>query len=289
MKTAEDIMTKEPITVLSGENLRVVSQMFTKNNISSAPVENPLGETVGILTELNLARAILREHVGQEKKEIVYHHKDLLLQPAVVEYNSSIVEVVNVLLASENHRVYVTNAQGKIIGVISPVDLLYFLNGEEKKFHDLQKELHAAHEKITNLSTAITSLKQITEVYKDLYEDAPTMMHSVDSEGKIIMANKKIHEVLGYEDGELVNKSILELYPKSVHHEALAGLKTILDKGEHKEVYTTMLTKKGEKLRVDLVSTALKDEYDKNIGSITVSRTVDSDNLLRALHGTLNK
>lgn len=289
MKYAKDIMTKDLITVHSGDALRSIAHMFTKKGISSAPVENPLGETIGILTELNLARALLREHVGKEKKELIYHHKDLLNEPDFVAMDASIIEVVNVLLKADSHRVYVVNNQERLTGVIAPVDILYFLNGEEKKFHDLVHELNEAQEKIQNMSTAIKTLKHATEVYKDLYEDAPIMMHSVDAVGNIIMANHKIHHILGYKEGELIGKTIFELYPKSVHAEALHGLKTILEDGEHKELYTTMLKKDGSKLRVDLISTALKDEHDKNIGSITVSRTVDSDNLLKALHGTLNK
>ncbi len=49
-----------------------------------------------------------------------------------------------------------------------------------------------------------------------------------------------------------------------------------------------MLKKNGEKLRIDIVSTAIHDEAGEFVGTISVSRPVDSDILLRALHGVLH-
>jgi PAS domain S-box-containing protein len=114
------------------------------------------------------------------------------------------------------------------------------------------------------------------------------MMHSVDKEGRIIMANAKIHRVLGYEDGELVGMTIFDLYAKSCHHEALSGLKKIQEAGVHNSIYSTMMTKRGAKIRVDIVSSALLGLHKEFLGTISVSRIVDSELLLRALHGVLN-
>ena len=50
-----------------------------------------------------------------------------------------------------------------------------------------------------------------------------------------------------------------------------------------------MMTKKQQKIRVDIASSALKDHHGKFIGTISVARVIDSDELLRTLHGVLNK
>ena len=38
-----------------------------------------------------------------------------------------------------------------------------------------------------------------------------------------------------------------------------------------------------------MVSSALRDKYGKFLGTISASRAIDSDTLLRALHGVFNK
>ena len=102
------------------------------------------------------------------------------------------------------------------------------------------------------------------------------------------MANKKIHSALGYNESELLGKSFTDLYAKSMHHEALQGLNQIKENGSHNHIYSSMIKKNGEKLRVDIVSSALRDHDGKFIATISAAQEVDSENLLRALNGTLD-
>ncbi len=289
MKVAKDMMTRKPISVLSSDSLNSVAKVFMDNQISTAPVENPLGQVMGVLTELSLTRALLRVHTGDSELDLVHHHNELLEPPYLIDSDASIIEVVNSMLNAPNHRIYVQNNMGNIIGIISPVDILFLLNGEEKRSQVLKNDLKSAHEKIVKMTSTIKSLTTATETYKELYDDAPVMMHSVNEKAVIIMANKKIHDVLGYDESELINKPMSLIYPKSVRHEAIQSLQSIIKTGKPASSYTTMVTQSGGKLRVDMASNSLKDHYGKNVGTITVSRVVDSDNLLRTLHGTLNK
>lgn len=290
MLYASDLMTKDPIVVLSSDELKDVAKVFIDNNISSAPVENPFGEVLGVVTELNLGRAFLRHYMSSDvAKDRLAHHQELLIEPVFVNEDASIVDVMNEILKAPINRILVMNKMGRLSGVISPKDILYFLVGEQKKFVDLKKDLEKAQSRLKEMKLKIQNLAAIVETYQDLYEDAPTMMHSVDKNGKIIMANKKIHQVLGYKDGELIGKHLKDLYSQSIQHEAVQGLQRIIEDGHHHSTYTTMIRKNGEKVRVDIVSNALKSDDGEFIATISAARQVDSEAMLRALHGTIGK
>src|SRR5690606_3694041 len=111
--------------------------------------------------------------------------------------------------------------------------------------------------------------------------DSPYMMHSVDAEGKILMANAKIHHTLGYGLNELVGQPLSILYPKSELHEAWSGLEQIKNTGHHHMTYSTMQRKNGEKIRIDISSSALKNTSGEFVGTISISREVDAEELLR--------
>lgn len=212
MKIAKDLMTPKPITVLSSETIRDIAHTFIEKNISSAPIETPLGEVLGVISELSLSRALLREYLGDEAvKNQIFNHQDLFSLATFVQEDTPIVDVVNSILTSPDHKVFVLNNQERLTGVISPKDILCFLNGEDSKFIDLKSELEEANKKVSELTKKISKLKNVSETYIDLYEDAPSMMHSVDENGVIIMANKKIHNVLGYSNGALIGLSLIHI------------------------------------------------------------------------------
>lgn len=290
MKTAKDLMTKTPILIQSGSEIREQLKVFIHNDISSAPVVNPMGELLGSLNEIALIRSYLLHQIHREDNhDKVIHHKELLEPTVIVKESERAIDIIKLMIKSPNHRVVVVNNMKQVTGVISPRDILKFLAGDNAEGSFLKDELERTQQQLEVAKHEIESLQYLLDNYQHIYQDAPAMMHSVDANGKIIMANRKIHQILGYEEDELLGKTIFELYAKNCHGNATFGLKSIMDKGFHNSTYTTMLTKEGHKVRVDVTSTALRDKRGKFLGTISASRPVDSDSLLRALHGVLDK
>ena len=56
------------------------------------------------------------------------------------------------------------------------------------------------------LKRAEEALRKSEERYRDLYEQTPVMMHSVDSEGRLVSINDYWLEVLGYERSEVIGR-----------------------------------------------------------------------------------
>ncbi len=176
-----------------------------------------------------------------------------------------------------------------MVGIISPKDLLWMVSGQQKNSLNLKVELEKAKQEATSLSSKLSDIENLLKMYRNVFEDSPYMMHSVNSDGRVIMANRRLHNILGYEDNEMIGKSLSDLYPKTVMHEAIGGLETIKKNGFHHVTYTTMLRKSGEKIRIDIASSALRSPKGDFIGTISISRLVDSEDLLRALHGIVTE
>lgn len=288
MKTAQDLMTKEIYTVASSDELDFVIRDFLQYGIATAPVLDHMGEVMGLLSQMDLVKIFIRQGLKESKVVRIGNFVEELSEPHFVSQNTPIAGVIKALVHSKTHRVIVQNLGKNIVGVISPMDILRFLLGENDETKNLHRQMDEVNDKLTKVMSELKDAKDVLLKYQDLYEKTPVMMHSVNAEGLIIMANRCIHHRLGYDPGELIGKHLSELYAKSCIHEAQVGLEKIKSKGFHSNTYTTMLTKDGSKLRVDIASSAMNAPDGRFFGTISVSRPINSDHLLRALHGLLN-
>ncbi|MCB0350074.1 MAG: CBS domain-containing protein [Bdellovibrionales bacterium] len=288
-KIASDIMTKKPFVLQSSMTISEASSCFLNHHFSSAPVMSAAGEVMGILDEFSLIKIKLVQHLDENGRDKLAFHKDFFQQATFVKESTQILDVVKEMMKAYNNRLWVLNNAKALVGIISPKDVLRYVVGEKKKQVDLQGELEKAKNDLDKVVAELQQTKGKLDMFEDMVMDNPTMIHSVNKSGTIIMANRKMHELLGYENGELVGKTMFNLYVDSVHAEAVSGLKKIMKSGQHQNTFTTMIKKNGDKIRVDISSTALLDDAGDFIGTISVSRPVDADILLRALHGVLSK
>lgn len=288
-KTAKEIMTPNPKFIGSGDSLETAIKLFFENNIHYAPVITPNKEVLGLLSEMALIKASLRHYLEPDKLDKVFHHKELFEAPVYLDESESIDDVVKTISKSSTNRLLVKNKQGLLVGIISPKDLLSLVSGQQKKSLNLRLELEKAKEESKLLSNKLSDVENMFKIYRNVFEESPYMMHSVNDQGRIIMANRCIHATLGYEKDELIGKSLSDIYPKTILHEAVGGLDKIKKNGHHHVTYTSMVKKNGEKIRIDIASSALTSPRGDFLGTISISRLVDSEGFLRALHGIVDK
>ena len=100
-----------------------------------------------------------------------------------------------------------------------------------------------------------TSLKK----YRNIYNRAPVMMHSVDREGKIISVSDFWLEKMGFDRNEIIGKSPKFFIHESFHEEQNRNHKILLEKGEIKNVNYSFRKKSGTYIDVVLGAVA---EYD---------------------------
>jgi CBS domain-containing protein len=138
---AKDVMTAKPIVLLSSTTITEAVDTFTKHKFSSVAVVTSMGEIAGQLTELVLVRAIVLSQLQPEKFRQLVHCTDLLEPAFAVEPGDSIATVIKTLMRSPSRRVLVLNSGRKIIGIISPKDLMRVLTSGESEAQSLKTEI----------------------------------------------------------------------------------------------------------------------------------------------------
>lgn len=259
--------------------LTEAAKFLTSHKLTTVPVVNKAGDVIGVLTDFHLLRGLLRARQETKLKKL----GDIMdeMDPVVtVDEADSIVEAFRLMIQSPNHRIYALH-EGKLVGAVSPKDLLLYMagvktNAEASMDNVVQKQ-------IESILKELADTRRLLSGYQQMFLDAPYLMHSVDMNGKIIAANRMIHYVLGYEDGELLGRTIKHLYPPENFRAAAEGLETVRKLGFHPLVNVTMVKKDGDLVRVDIASTARKDEKGEPDGTITVGRLSDSYRMLNYL------
>ncbi len=260
--------------------LEETAQFFASHKLTTLPVVCKNDEILGVISDFQLLRFLLRARQEGKKEQTLFDIKEELDPVVTIHEDDTIVNAFRMMLQSPNHRIYITHAN-KLCGALSPKDLLLYMAGVknvDSKTTDnvVMKQLEAIIKELND------TRRQLTD-YQAMFHDSPYLMHSVDKTGKIINANRMIHYVLGYEDGELIGKTLRQLYPPENYKRAMQGVETVFSLGFHPLVNVVMLKKNGDVIRIDVASTLKKDDKGNPEGTITVGRMSDSYRMLNFL------
>lgn len=123
----------------------------------------------------------------------------------------------------------------------------------------------------------ITSQKELEQAlrdsemrYQDLYENAPDMYVSVDSEtSHIVQCNQTLSTTTGYAKEEMIGHPVLDMYHPDCHDQAHAAFQMFVADGVVNDKELQLQCKDGRKLDVSLNVRAIRDEN----GNIVASRS----------------
>lgn len=257
-------------TVHEAINLMKVQQQ------SSVAVISGLKNHHGIITEINLMRIFLRWQMQQDKKQLV-HYLECLEHMQLVGENETFPDVVKKIVASPGNRIFVINRDFDLVGTIAARDILPVLVGTESG-HDIMHD--GTQAEAIAFEKEIETLRSELYLYENFFTYSPYMMHSSNTEGVIRMANDMLHAVLGYNKGELIGKTIFDIYPQENHEKAREGMKKIIKHGYHQMIHAQMVSKNKTVIDVEMASRQLSDQTGKPVGTITVSRPLKQKDLL---------
>ena len=139
MKLAvRDIMTTNVVTVRAGASYKEIAMLLREHRVSAFPVLDEDGTVIGVVSEADLLlkealpeedapeggqHSILRER-AQEKARAVTA-ADLMSRPAVtVGVEDSVEHAARLMYARRVKRVPVTDAAGRLVGIVSRADVL---------------------------------------------------------------------------------------------------------------------------------------------------------------------
>ena len=150
--TAADVMNPNVLTVQEDMTAEELASFLIENEISGAPVQDPAGNLVGVVSVTDLARSVARgedlapdrsnpdffvrewgETLSREDvEELRFGEAGIrvrdLMTPAIysVDAQTPIPELAETLINSHIHRLLVTS-EGKVVGIVTTSDLLGLL------------------------------------------------------------------------------------------------------------------------------------------------------------------
>lgn len=121
--TAADLMTAGPVSLASSDIVPEAVAFLTERGFGAAVVIDDAGHPIGVVTKTDVLMHTRRRKPGLEPDDTPVTE---VMTPAVfsVKPDTSARSVVEQLLELHVHHLFVTDASGVVIGVISPVDVL---------------------------------------------------------------------------------------------------------------------------------------------------------------------
>ncbi|HHO47367.1 MAG TPA: CBS domain-containing protein [Desulfobacteraceae bacterium] len=151
MTTAQDIMTREVITVNENLSVRELARIFADNRISGAPVVDDQGNLVGVVTESDLIDQAKKVHIPTVmaffdsfvflenpdrlekdlKKMAASTVGDVCSREVVTVENEAPLEEIATIMAEKNRHTLPVMEKGRMVGVIGKSDIIRTLAQNE--------------------------------------------------------------------------------------------------------------------------------------------------------------
>ena len=122
-ETAAEIMTPGPVSLEATATVAEAAQFLTARAFGAAVIIDAAGHAIGVVTKTDLLIHAREKSKGLEDDGTPVRN---VMTPAVfsVRTDTSARSVIDQLLALNVHHLFVTDASGVVVGVISPVDVL---------------------------------------------------------------------------------------------------------------------------------------------------------------------
>jgi CBS-domain-containing membrane protein len=127
---AGDIMTREPVTIREDRPAAEALHLLASRGLKRLPVVDADGRLVGMLSRLDLLRAVDDGYTGVAGDAATRRARGTVVadvmrrDPATVGPETPVPEVIDALLAAPTRRVLVTDPDGRLLGLISDADIV---------------------------------------------------------------------------------------------------------------------------------------------------------------------
>ncbi len=140
------VMASPVVTVDEDTPLRYLLRLFVSAGIGAAPVLNPRGEPVGVVSKTDVLRALYENPslAGTELADELEAEPDVperdsgirasnLMTPAplTIPESASVAEAASIMAREHVHRLFVVGQAGTLSGVVSAMDLVSWLGGDD--------------------------------------------------------------------------------------------------------------------------------------------------------------
>lgn len=109
-------------------------------------------------------------------------------------------------------------------------------------------------------------------MFEALMDWFPDIIQSVDADGRIVYANRKASELLGYTRDELLGMSLQNLYAPEIMAKVKAGFADLKNRGDLRISESLVLDKKGNRIPVEIRSFAVYDGEGRFLRTFSILR-----------------
>lgn len=129
-RTAQDLMTADPVTVSAQTPIGVAVRLMSEGDIKRLPVVDEQGRLAGIISRLDVLRALAQPAVKELPKQKLRPGGSRLVGDAMTRHAPSVSadapvdEIVSLLSSTAQRRVVVVDDDRRVLGIITDGDLL---------------------------------------------------------------------------------------------------------------------------------------------------------------------
>lgn len=130
-RTVGEAMTRGLVTVRASATLLEAAQLMDAHRIHGLPVVDAGGAVLGVLSQTDLLRARVIEHLWTDLKGLAVRH--VMTAPAItIGLNATLDAAAEVMEQRRVHRLIVVAADGVTpVGMLSVTDLVHVMAGPE--------------------------------------------------------------------------------------------------------------------------------------------------------------
>lgn len=120
--TASEIMSKEVMTIREGMTVEDALKLLINARITGMPVVNSKGKMIGVISDYDILQQLSD---GKSLKPVSFRKPvKFSKKPEVVDEKTPLGEIVRLFIDLKYRRLPVTNASGKLVGIITRRDLM---------------------------------------------------------------------------------------------------------------------------------------------------------------------
>ncbi|MCP4719576.1 MAG: PAS domain-containing protein [Desulfobacteraceae bacterium] len=180
------------------------------------------------------------------------------------------------IISLRNHKNIAKQVTEPFIRVIGPVVIFILILAGLLVFILYQ----LADQELTRRKQAEKKLRLSEERYRHIYHKTPIMLHSIDTEGRIIHVSDHWVEIMGFARDEVIGKQLTRFFTNESRQFAINDIfPRFFSTGFCKDVPYTYIKKNKERMDIMLSCYGVRNEEGQIIRSLAVSVDVTEKNL----------
>lgn len=292
MTIIEQIMKLPKDTLLTSDTIEHGIETVLSRSLTSCAVTTAAGEFLGQITDASLVQAVILKTSGK-KITLMNDIRNLYLRPVIISKTATMSQLVSKIFKAPSQRVFIVDANHKLLGLISAKDLLTFLINELA--FKMDQEQHPALEKIflkdeENLKSLVKAKDSSKDILVQLFENSPSFFMTFGDQFKLTYANKTARSAMGLSESKSGKNSLSSFFlPYSLRQiQQFVETAKVQKKSAYTKGYFSTKSTSGSEKRYEM-SLSLRPGPAEEIWLSCLGRPLDAELLLRQLHGTNKK